>query len=220
MSPIVYGKQRRKTIILSAHPVYIVNSFSQLSIRLINSFYICLLCVLLLQTTTSIILVGLFDQRFKDGGSGTFPLSMNGVSCTPIDAEKHNGLHNCLFAIHSDVARCNNSYHQSLSNIIMRGFLKASLKYRKQFCCGFWQRERCVTDSVRRKCTSATLELFQKAESPYANQVDTRQTPEMSCIGYEENSQICSASSRPRFWSRYLMIIYSLFVGCLLTFLL
>lgn len=179
--------------------------------RLLTSIYICVLCSLLLEAASSALLPAKYKQR-QSTAAGTAALAQLTVpqaSASPVPMPSadpggaghlHYGVFNCMFAIHSDITRCNNSYHNALSAIIVRGFRKESNKYRRQFCCGFWARERCAAEASRRKCDKDTYERLIKDPSPYSGEVDTRQSSGISCLGFEQNSAVCSSASHLVSW--------------------
>lgn len=173
--------------------------------RFLTSIYICVICSLLLEATSSALLPGKFRQRHSSTsvGSSTAALTVPQASASPMPApaadpgsgQVHYGAFSCMFAIHADISRCNNSYHNALSAIIVRGYRKESNRYRRQFCCGYWARERCAAEATKRKCDKDTYERFIKDPSPYSIEVDTRQSSGISCLGFEQNSAVCSSAS-------------------------
>ena len=78
------------------------------------------------------------------------------------------GAINCMLAMHEDTARCNRSYHQALTNLIIRGYKKESEHYKRQFCCGLWSRQRCIAEYIRRKCERQTYLDLTKEKNPFA----------------------------------------------------
>lgn len=111
-----------------------------------------------------------------------------------VNLSPSKGLFNCMLSTHHDVTRCNNTYQASLHHIIVRGYKKESKIFRRQFCCGFWSRERCLSDAVQRKCDRATANKFTSEKSPYGTEVDTRHTG-ISCLGFEQDSALCSRAA-------------------------
>lgn len=177
--------------------------------RFLTSIYICVICSLLLEATSSALMPGKFKQRqMSTSPSNTAALTVPQASASPmpnpaadpVSGHVHYGAFSCMFAIHADITRCNNSYHNALSAIIVRGYRKESNRYRRQFCCGYWARERCAADATKRKCDKDTYERFIKDPSPYSIEVDTRQSSGISCLGFEQNSAVCSSASHLVSW--------------------
>lgn len=115
-------------------------------------------------------------------------------SSESLSPSKSYGMLNCMLATHHDVTRCNNTYYQSLHHIVIRGYKRESKLYRRQFCCGYWSRERCLSDAVQRKCDRTTANKIINEKSPYSSEVDTRHTS-INCLGYEQDSVICSRAT-------------------------
>lgn len=192
-----------------------LGSVAVLMSRLLTSIYICMLCALLLEATSSVLLPAKFRYRYSN--SGAFRLT---VSATPMPSPDPSsssltsyGSINCMIAVHSDITRCNNTYQQSLSKIIVRGYRPISKVYVRQYCCGFWTRERCVVEAIQRKCDKATFEHFDKGNNLYSSVADTRRSG-IDCNDYEKNSQHCSGSKSSLSGTLVvlLLLFYSLFV--------
>lgn len=120
--------------------------------------------------------------------------SMFSSSSSDMSPAKSYGMFNCMLSIHHDVTRCNNTYYQSLHHIVVRGYKRESKLYRRQFCCGFWYRERCLSDAVQRKCDRQTATKIINEKSPYGSEVDTRHTS-INCMGFEQDSGLCSRAT-------------------------
>ena len=194
--------------------------------RLFTSIYICMLCVLLLDAT-SILSPSKYKPHYSN--SATLRMAVPHASASPMpstDTGKPRvsyGYVPCILAVHDDITRCNTSYYQALNSLIVRGYKKESTKYKRQFCCGFWTRERCVTDWIQRKCEKKIIEEIQKDTNHHFVYEDTRLSSGISCQNFEQYSTVCSGS-KSRFSSTWfgnsVLAVSALIYWMLLTYVL
>ncbi|UXI14199.1 hypothetical protein NH340_JMT00142 [Sarcoptes scabiei] len=113
-----------------------------------------------------------------------------------------------MLAIFGEIAWCNQTYYQSLTHLIVKGYRKESKVYRKQFCCGHWSRERCIFNAAYRKCD---LETYEKIREDAGSLIETnRYASAINCDEYEHNAPVCGGSYPRAFAMISLSILSSL----------
>ncbi|OTF81510.1 hypothetical protein BLA29_008440 [Euroglyphus maynei] len=116
-------------------------------------------------------------------------------SLQQISSTKVHGAVDCIMAIHGEISWCNQSYYQSLTQVIVKGYRKESRVYRRQYCCGHWSLQRCIFTVMQRKCDQETYDKIRDARSMDWN----ANTQQINCDDYEHNSPVCSSTSAHRF---------------------
>ncbi|KAH9414225.1 hypothetical protein DERP_008420 [Dermatophagoides pteronyssinus] len=107
---------------------------------------------------------------------------------------KVHGAVDCIIAIHDEISWCNQSYYQSLTQVIIKGYRKESRVYRRQYCCGHWSLQRCIFTIMQRKCDQETYDKIRDARSmDWRNTKDYSQQ-QINCDDYEHNSPVCSST--------------------------
>lgn len=121
------------------------------------------------------------------------PMNHNQITQSTSSSSKVHGAVDCIMAIHNEISWCNQSYHQSLTQAIIKGYRKESRVYRRQYCCGHWSLQRCIFTVMQRKCDQETYDKIRDARSMEWN--TQQQNQQINCDDYEHNSPICSSTT-------------------------
>lgn len=172
-------------------------SFVSLAIQRV---VVCVLCALLLEATSSTLLPTKFRHRSSNSADLRLAIPQASASAMPSSSSSESsflahGLIPCMIAINNDITRCNETYQKSLTNIITRGYRKESNRYKRQYCCGWTSRHRCVTESVKSKCHPQTIEQIQSDQNKYSLELELRQISSIDCHNLTKNFPCSGAAS-------------------------
>ena len=144
---------------------------------------------------------------------------LNCINSVPYSVTKHtpstthtiHGLLNCVTKLNTDIYNCKRIQTTALSRLVNLGHLRESKLYRKQFCCGHWTQEKCILDTISKRCDRSSYEKLKEDKHLYSNDVDTKGSG-VNCHGYEKDSLMCGGTFSNHRTSINSLVMFLLFL--------